>query len=375
MIPNTKKNINVLIPDGESFFTLSVLNCLSEYKNIDIHLIYSSKEVNGVRYSNKIKSYTFFNKTNNEFDFINFLKQEIRKRNIDILMPLHFNNIRLVSKYKKEFKLLNIKTLVSSVAALNRVNDKWELSKHLEKNKISSPKTFRKNIDYRNLEYPLLAKPMEGIGGVGIELIKDQNVLEKSIIRLQNKKFIFQEFINGYDIDCSVLSKDGEILAFTIQKGLAYSSKPFTPPSIVEFLESKELYKLIEKLIKSLNWTGVANIDLRYDEVENIFQVIEINPRFWGSVEASSLIGVNFPYLYCLTCLGIPYEIPEYRFEKYANNRALIKILKSKLSFKNEKMEVPKNLTIKNDILDPLPKVIKYLNKLWNKIYDFISIN
>ena len=62
--------------------------------------------------------------------------------------------------------------------------------------------------------------------------------------------------------------------------------------------------EITKKLMKSLNWSGVANIDWRYDENNKVFKIIEINTRFWLSTDASSIAGVNFPYLYCLSSLG-----------------------------------------------------------------------
>jgi len=105
------------------------------------------------------------------------------------------------------------------------------------------------------------------------------------------------------------------------------------------------------------------------DDCDDDFKIIEINPRFWDSVEASQRVGVNFPYLYCLTALGIPFEFPSYRFESYTNNRGLIKILKSKINISaKRRFKIPKNLAITSDFSDPLPKTFKYSDKILKKI-------
>ena len=41
--------------------------------------------------------------------------------------------------------------------------------------------------------------------------------------------------------------------------------------------------------------------------------VLEINPRYWGSVMASLFAGVNFPYLACMEGMGIPLPEPDFR--------------------------------------------------------------
>ena len=60
----------------------------------------------------------------------------------------------------------------------------------------------------------------------------------------------------------------------------------------VEFLYEDKLLKSVMILIKPLNWSGITHIDMRYDEKTNNFKVIEINPRFWSSIEASLFAGV-----------------------------------------------------------------------------------
>lgn len=361
------KKIKVLIPDGESFFALSVINCLSDIENIEIHLIYTSKEINGVQYSNKIDSFVRYTKTDKEIDFINFINQEIIKKKIDVLMPLHVEAIRLASRHELNFNKLNIKILGTEVETLNKVNNKWKLSEFLTTHAIPVPKTVQNFEDINELKYPILYKPVKGTaGGLGIKLIKNKTDLKN--IRNKSEEFILQEYLKGYDIDCNVLCKDGDILAYTIQKGIMKSSNPFAPPTAVKFLLEEKLYNMMKDLFKSLNYTGVANVDLLFDEVEKEYKLIEINPRFWGSVEASNKVGVNFPYLYCLTCLGIKFDIPTYKFEIYANNRALLNIIKSKFHLK--RTITPNHLAIKNDIFDPLPKIVKYSNKAFKKVFD-----
>lgn len=362
------KQINVLILDGETSFSLSVIDCLSDFKEINIHLIFSSKTNVEAKYSKHISSYTFYNTTGVETDFIKFLKNEIQKKKINVLLPIHFWATKLVSKYKRVFESLNIKILASSIESLDIANNKLELSKFLKTHSIPGPITIGTNIITKNLVYPLLYKPLDEAGGNGIKLIKNKEEWDVHSKIIQNEKFILQQYIKGYDIDCSILSLKGQILSFTIQKAYIPSSKLYSPALGVEFLYNDKVYKIVKKLIKSLNWTGVAHIDLRYDQIKKKFKVIEINPRYWGSVEASNKVGVNFPYLYCLTAMGKQFESPTYSFEKCVNNRGMIKVIKSILSLNKRKIEFPEHLTIKRDILNPLPKLVRYLMTILRKV-------
>ncbi len=131
--------------------------------------------------------------------------------------------------------------------------------------------------------------------------------------------------MKGYDIDCSVLCKDGRILVHTIQKCIVPNPVPFRIPLAIEFVENAEVLKVAARLIRALNFNGVANIDLRVDERDGRVQVIEVNPRYWLSLLGSQSAGVNFPQLACLAALGLPFPKIEYQPRRYIDFLGIIK--------------------------------------------------
>lgn len=206
---------------------------------------------------------------------------------------------------------------------------------------------------------------MEGFGGgYGIRVF---NTKQDIYNHFDKNKFTYtnlvQEYIEGYDIDCSVLCKEGNILAFTIQKGNMIGKSEFVPQIGLDFLYEPELYRVVERLMKSLNWSGVAHIDMRYDKNDKQFKVIEINPRFWMSLNASLLAGVNFPYLYCLASMNEKFERPEYEFMKYVNLKGLVKMIRLKKSVLLKPGFIFNNTPLKLVLKDPLPTMYKFTSK------------
>ncbi len=65
----------------------------------------------------------------------------------------------------------------------------------------------------------------------------------------------------------------------------------------VETVTKPELVNLTENLLKTLNFFGVADIDFVIDERDNQPKLMEVNPRFWGSLQVAINAGVDFPYL------------------------------------------------------------------------------
>lgn len=368
---DSKLKLHVLIPDGDTILSLSVIRCLSDLENVDLHIVSRKKWVES-RFSRKIKSFTFYAESNDDKGFIHFLTEIIEIKNINVLLPIHYPTIRLLSQYRNVFETCNIGVFASAVEQLDLANNKGSLAKLLLSTGIPHPKTTELSCLKSDgiLDYPILLKPKNGWNGNKIFKVNDSVEFFKICSTIPDKnKYLIQNYIVGYDIDMSVLCENGNILNYTIQKGYVNSKSPFEPPKAIEFLRNNEIFESVKKMMEKLNWTGVAHVDLRYDKRTKQFLVIEINPRFWGSVDASKKTGVNFPYLYCLASLGIHPEFHDhYRHETYANNRGLLKILFSKFPIGSKTYKFPENISLKEDLLDPLPKMFKYVNKVLLKI-------
>ena len=66
----------------------------------------------------------------------------------------------------------------------------------------------------------------------------------------------------------------------------------------------EKIKKAGQKLIEKLNWDGILMIEYIFDERDNKYKVIEINPRMWGSVLLSEFCGTNFLQKYIDLMLG-----------------------------------------------------------------------
>ena len=58
------------------------------------------------------------------------------------------------------------------------------------------------------------------------------------------------------------------------------------------------------RLLKSLHWVGIAMVEWKENKNTNKPVLMEINPRFWGSLELAIRSGVDFPYLYYQVAKG-----------------------------------------------------------------------
>ena len=186
--------------------------------------------------------------------------------------------------------------------AIAKVTDKAFLCMELEKNGFSVPKTLalKKDADmnqikhsiFRELTYPLIFKPSDGVGANGLSIIEDEKQIEKALskINLESAKddFIVQEFIKGEPASVSVLSNGKKALGISLNRQKVKVSGPDQSSSyeggIVPFEHSLKDFALAlaEKVVESFpGLRGYVGVDIVLAG-DTVF-VLDVNPRLTTS--------------------------------------------------------------------------------------------
>jgi predicted ATP-grasp superfamily ATP-dependent carboligase len=58
-----------------------------------------------------------------------------------------------------------------------------------------------------------------------------------------------------------------------------------------------QLLEHAERILEALKWHGVAMLEFKRDARDGVSKLLEINGRFWGSLQLAVDSGVDFPYL------------------------------------------------------------------------------
>ncbi|HZP80279.1 MAG TPA: ATP-grasp domain-containing protein [Chthonomonadaceae bacterium] len=110
-------------------------------------------------------------------------------------------------------------------------------------------------------------------------------------------RIVLQEYCAGDDVGIGVLMHRGE--ALTLFQYRALKTMPHAGGvSVLTFSEpvNPELAENAIRLLRELEWEGVAQVDFRHDPISGKAALLEINGRFWGSLAAATQAGVDFPY-------------------------------------------------------------------------------
>jgi predicted ATP-grasp superfamily ATP-dependent carboligase len=296
--------------NSEKRSSLALIRSLGQ-KDIDVTAASHLKFAQGSysKYSKKKIMYPSPEKNVKKFN--EFLLRELQKENYDVLFPMNEYTILPIMLNRKKFGKY-VKLAIPENNILEKALDKKFTFKTAINNKIPCPKTyFIKNLKQLKqlsdkLEYPIVIKPRYSCFLINNQIkhfdvvyanSKEELLIKYSKLHSQSKFPLMQEYIygNGFGF-FALLNKSKPLAVFAHQR---IREHPYTggPSTFRISVDIPELKTFGLKLLRKLNWQGIAMVEFKRDRKDDQFKLMEVNGRFWGSLQLSIASGVDFPYL------------------------------------------------------------------------------
>jgi predicted ATP-grasp superfamily ATP-dependent carboligase len=169
-------------------------------------------------------------------------------------------------------------------------------------------------LDPTLLDYPVVLKPSRSVGehegqrvALGVQHVADAASLRPAIAKLDEAAFplLVQQRIVGPGAGVFLLIWNGKVLASFAHKRLREK-----PPSggVSVYSESvvadPDLVERSRLLLERLEWNGVAMVEYKREASSGIPYLMEVNGRFWGSLQLAIDAGVDFPALLVAAASG-----------------------------------------------------------------------
>lgn len=182
-------------------------------------------------------------------------------------------------------------TLLPTADLFDAVNDKQRFAALCVTHGLPTPETWLYAdgkavigaLENGTLRLPLVIKPVIGMGGLGVDLIRS----ETDLVRVATHKsapLLVQRLIEGRDRDISILAGGGKLLAYGVQ---------VHQRSRYDFADSPALLAMMERFVAATGFEGLAHFDAIEEAATGNLYLIECNPRSWASVAALAAAGVN----------------------------------------------------------------------------------
>jgi len=239
-------------------------------------------------------------------EFLEKLAAIVKEFAIDAVIPMDDWECDLLSPSDRRASL-GCKVMMPSQGAYERARDKdktiqiaRELGLRVPRSMLlAKPDEIEKAV--AEIGFPLVIKPVRSSGSRGFTLA--HNELELSAIPGLIEEFgpaVAQEFIPyGGSVGVSYLMNDGDLRAVFSHRRLIEFPESGGPSIVRESIRHKEAEADGQKLLECIGWHGVAMAEFRVDSRTAKPVLMEINPRFWGSLPLAIACEVDFPKLLC----------------------------------------------------------------------------
>jgi len=242
-------------------------------------------------------------------EFIPTLKR-ICGNDFPVLAPCGINSLLKISERKAEVSEF-ARIAVPDFDKITLANDKAALMKFADGVGIPTPFTTTLGDETitelaERITYPVVIKFREGeLLGLDpserYKIIRDRDTFINEFTRMHAlQEFpLVQQYIEGEGFGVSaVFDKNHNPIQVFCHKRLREYPISGGPSSLCVSIWDEEKVEYAVKLLKALSWEGVAMVEFKGD------YLMEINPRFWGSLALAPLSGCNIPYALYRAALG-----------------------------------------------------------------------
>jgi predicted ATP-grasp superfamily ATP-dependent carboligase len=260
--------------------------------------------------------------------FTDWLLDYLAKHQVKMLISLGDTGAELTAKYQDEIRKHTI-LYVPSYENFMIAYDKIKANKAAQQAGIATPRCWYPDEDgldpaLKSDYYPLLVKPAVGVGARGITRVDSPLELEKAWgqTKKTDTRFFVQERIpltgKQYVVDV-LMDCDLKTAAAVVSEKVRFYPIKAGASTLSRSISRPDLCQSCTKLLGSMGYFGIANVDLIEDPRDGEAKFLEINPRFGEMHAICTAVGVDLPtLLYNLACgKPLPQPVTDYPEDRY----------------------------------------------------------
>ena len=258
------------------------------------------------------------------------LRAWARRQGVDIVLPLLEGACLLLNRERTEWEATGMTIACGDEALLNRAFDKAETLRLAASCEVRFPPTRmprsleEARVAAEELGLPCVVKPRVSdvwagnaiVHAPGIGLVNDLASLEATVLARQHDGEwpLIQGFVPGHTAGAFALCDSGRVVAWFAHESLR-DVRPLASPSCLRrsIRLAPRLREPAERLLAAMRWHGPAMVEFRDDGI-NEPCLMEVNGRFWHSLQLAVAAGADFPLWWVRLLEGKPLDSPtDYR--------------------------------------------------------------
>jgi carbamoyl-phosphate synthase large subunit len=225
---------------------------------------------------------------------------------IDVLIPTVDSELIPLASCRARFEQAGVRLVLAPLATLEACLDKWALHARCH-GRVRTPETVLVDeaFDPSSAPLPAIVKPRVGSGSRGIHRVEHVGELE---FLKRDGRLLVQELLPGAEYSLDVLATgSGRVIAVVprerlkIDSGIAVTGRT---------RHDERLERIGREVAELIGLTGVANVQVKGD-VHGEPALLEVNPRFPGTMALTVASGPDMPWLCVAEAMGeeMPQEL------------------------------------------------------------------
>lgn len=301
--------MKILVTDGDNRATLAITRSLGPHHEIIVGAQNRRSLASVSRWCRD--SFAYPDPVRDPQGFLDTLRDEVRRRRIDVLLPVADVTTIPVAEHRDEFNPCRIP--IPDADTLKRAADKVEIMDLAARLGVPCPAGIAASNAHEaiahaaGLGFPLVVKPGRSrvrVDGrwlsTSVRYAGNPAELAQILGNLHPAMFpvLLQERIQGPGVGLFLCCDHGRPVAAFCHQRLREKPPSGGVSVLRESIPVDELaLDYAQRLLGELRWNGIAMVEFKRDARDGIPKLMEINGRFWGSLQLAIDAGVDFPGL------------------------------------------------------------------------------
>ncbi|HET6379497.1 MAG TPA: ATP-grasp domain-containing protein [candidate division Zixibacteria bacterium] len=241
-----------------------------------------------------------------EAQFVTWLDRVVRRHRFELIIPVGARACEALSRTADRWGP-GTAVVIAPPEAMARALDKRQAMQLAAEVGLAVPRTAEpRSIDdaeraAQEVGHPLVVKaPMEGTTGVGYV---DHPGQTTAAVRAWQQRHglgtdvmpILQQRIVGRGYGVFATYQDGRCVRLAAHRRVREFPPEGGESTCCELEHDPDVLAAGRRLLDALGWHGVAMVELKRHDADGRLYLMEVNPKFWGSLDLMLAAGADFP--------------------------------------------------------------------------------
>ncbi|MDR1172534.1 MAG: ATP-grasp domain-containing protein [Bacteroidales bacterium] len=296
----------ILVLDGDHKNALAIVRHLGKTGKYVIDAV-SCQRVSISFYSKYVsRKLILTNPKKDREKYIEELLETLEKNRYLALIPVSYISFRICAACRDRIRQFTHLTITGPDNIL-LASSKGATYEHARKTGVPYPETIilqaMEDLETIHAEYPCVIKAPYEMGRNVVSYARNKQELTTKYRQMCEACHftealpVIQKYVDGSGFGFFAYYQKGECKNWFVHRRLREYPVSGGASTAAESFFDEKIVEYGKRMLDSLRWDGVAMVEFKQDKASGTYYLMEINAKFWGSLDLALLAGVNFPQM------------------------------------------------------------------------------